>query len=256
MTAIAHIETGSGRPLVLLHGIGSAAESWQGVLPRLAQGRRVLAWDAPGYGSSADLPTDWPSARDYAKALAGWLDGLGLQTCDVVGHSLGALMAAAFAADHPARVGKLVLASPAVGYGVAPGSILPAAVGDRLKDFDTLGGPAMAAKRAARLCAPGSDPAIVAAVERVMAKIRRPGYAQASAMLASGDLAADIKRTRCPMLIVCGSADVVTPPDRSRSLLQLRTGAIYQEIPNAGHALYIEAPDAFVATVSTFLETP
>lgn len=110
-------EQGSGTPLTLLHGISSGAASWhkQMALP----GYRVLAWDMPGYGESPMLTTARADAGDYADALARMLDRAGVQKTVLVGHSLGALVAAAFAARYPQRVRYLVLADVAQGYGQA-----------------------------------------------------------------------------------------------------------------------------------------
>ena len=95
---------GSGPSLVLLHGIGSNADSFAELLPLLPPDRQVVAWNAPGYGASAPLGPDWPVAADYADALEAFLDRLGLDRVTLVGHSLGTLMGAAFAVARPARV--------------------------------------------------------------------------------------------------------------------------------------------------------
>lgn len=94
-------EQGSGIPLTLLHGISSGAASWhkQMALP----GYRVLAWDMPGYGESPMLAATPADAGDYADALARMLDRAGVEQTILVGHSLGALVAAAFAAKYPQR---------------------------------------------------------------------------------------------------------------------------------------------------------
>ena len=57
-------EAGSGDPLVLIHGIGGYSGSWGRQLRTLADSYRVIAWDAPGYGSSTALPPAHPSVAD------------------------------------------------------------------------------------------------------------------------------------------------------------------------------------------------
>ncbi|MDR3097590.1 MAG: alpha/beta fold hydrolase, partial [Paraburkholderia sp.] len=115
------------RPLVLLHGIGSGAASWvqqfEALGAAVQKPRRVLAWDAPGYGASTPVASASPVAADYARVLAGWLDALGIERCVLAGHSLGAIMAGAFAAAHPERVAGLLLISPAGGYGAADAAV-------------------------------------------------------------------------------------------------------------------------------------
>lgn len=80
-------------------------------------GYRVLAWDMPGYGESPMLAATPADAGDYADALARMLDRAGVEQTILVGHSLGALVAAAFAAKYPQRVLYTVLADVAQGYG-------------------------------------------------------------------------------------------------------------------------------------------
>ena len=69
-------ESGTGPALVLLHGISSGSASWHKQLndPRLQRCCRILAWDAPGYGGSAPLAAEKPTAACYAGALARMLD--------------------------------------------------------------------------------------------------------------------------------------------------------------------------------------
>src|SRR5262245_2944523 len=156
--------------VVLLHGVGSNAESYLPLVKTLSPSVDVIAWNAPGYGQSKRLKQEFPTPRDYATALVNLLDALRLRRVVLVGHSLGSLFAGSFAADHPERVLALALLSPALGYGTPPGEPLPAAVQTRLDEVAALGPAAFAAKRAPRLvCNPTANPNVVAAVERAMA---------------------------------------------------------------------------------------
>src|SRR4051812_26749376 len=103
-------------PIVLLHGIGSNAGSFEPLLACLGQSRSVIAWNCPGYGRSAPLAAEWPLPQSYSEALAQLLDRLAVDRAVVVGHSLGAIIAARFAAMNPGRVAGVALISPAVGY--------------------------------------------------------------------------------------------------------------------------------------------
>ncbi len=95
---IAWREAGDGAPLVLLHGLGSSSKSWVAQYDGLATGRRVIAWDCPGYGGSEDLAAARPSVADYAVALTHLLDALSLDDVDLLGHSMGGAHAGRFAA--------------------------------------------------------------------------------------------------------------------------------------------------------------
>jgi pimeloyl-ACP methyl ester carboxylesterase len=245
---------GTGPALVLLHGIGSNADSFAGLLPRLPADWRVLAWNMPGYGASPPLAEQWPLAADYARALAGLLDRLGLDRVLLAGHSLGALVGAAFAAERAGRVARLLLASPALGYGTAPGAALDAPVQARIDDLARLGPAGFARARAARLVfEPQANPDLVAAVEAGMSRVRSPGYDQATRMLASGRLLEDAARLAVPTDVIVGAEDVVTPPENARRLhaaLPAGVRGTLTEVPAAGHALYHQAPAAFAAALA------
>ena len=101
--------------VVLLHGIGSNALSFEPLIDELPKSWRLIAWNAPGYGNSEPLKNDWPVAKDYAYALKNFLQNIQLKSPIIVGHSLGALIATSYAASYPEHVSKLLLASPALG---------------------------------------------------------------------------------------------------------------------------------------------
>jgi pimeloyl-ACP methyl ester carboxylesterase len=91
---LAHDRRGSGEPLVLLHGIGSERGIWEPVLERLAAERDVIAADMPGFGESPPLPPETtPDAIALARAVAAFLDELGLDTVHAAGNSLGGWVA-------------------------------------------------------------------------------------------------------------------------------------------------------------------
>jgi pimeloyl-ACP methyl ester carboxylesterase len=165
-------------------------------------------------------------------------------------------MAAAFVRQWPARVSRLILADVAAGYGVAPTEPLPASVQNRLDDLDTLGPAGMAEKRAARLLSPSAPQDRVARVREAMAAIDPAGYRQAAAMLAQGNLGEDAAQIEVPVLVICGALDVITPPAGNRTIAENMPNAQYVEIPDAGHASYIDRPDAFNALVRNFLAAP
>ena len=240
-------------PLVLLHCIGSGAPSWAPVLPALAAHRRVIAWNLPGYGGADCLADPHAGPADHAAALLGFLDHLGIARCDLLGHSLGGLLAAHVARHFPARVNRLVLSSPAGGYRVAPGAELPPALAARIEDVRDLGPVGMADKRAANMVGPDTDPAILERVRATMAAVDPLGYAAAVWLLAQGDVAGWAPGITAPTLVMVGTADRVTKPDGVAALAALVPGATQRQIAGAGHASYADHAAEYAAEVNRFL---
>lgn len=246
-------EAGSGPAIVLLHGIGSGSGSWVYQLEHLSSRFRVIAWDAPGYGESDPLPVDAASADSYANSLLATLDAANVSSALVVGHSLGALIAARFVIRFPDRVRGLFLADPAIGHARFPESEKRAKREARLVPFKALGSERFAAERAPNLLAHDTTPEKIALVEWNMARLTRKGLGDAAQLLSAGDLLGDVAAISKPARVVCGEDDQVTPPAECRKVAaafpELST---YHEISASGHASYIDQPDAFTHHVLQF----
>lgn len=239
---------GRAPTLVLLHGIGSGAGSWLRQLQAAGPGRCVVAWNAPGYGRSSRLPIEVPAAADYAAQAWAWLDALGADRVTLVGHSLGALMAAAALRQQTGRVERLVLLAPALGYRNATPEVREQRLRERREALDTLGPAGMAQKRGAAMLSPAASADEVAFIQSVMAQIEPAGYMQAVRMLVGADLIADLDGVAVPVAVASGAADTITPPvGCDRAAAAARVARI--DLGTVGHACPLEA----AARVNTLL---
>jgi pimeloyl-ACP methyl ester carboxylesterase len=104
---------GQGPPLLLIHGTGADATSWDPVVPFLAAGRRVIRYDRRGYSRSPAAPFGrkdyWRHHADDAAAL---LSALGVPNASVLGWSSGGVVALALGVYHAGQVGKTLLYEP------------------------------------------------------------------------------------------------------------------------------------------------
>ncbi|MEU8831861.1 alpha/beta fold hydrolase [Streptomyces sp900116325] len=92
--SVAYERTGSGEPLLLLHGIGHHHQAWDPVLPALAPERDVIAVDLPGFGVSPGLPDGVPyDLGSVVPVLGAFCEALGVERPHVAGNSLGGLLA-------------------------------------------------------------------------------------------------------------------------------------------------------------------
>lgn len=234
-------------PIVLLHGIGSCADSWRDLMPRLACDRRILAWDAPGYGGSAPLQITQPLASDYAAIAAEWLDAANVVHPILVGHSLGALMASALAAKHCSAASSalgMVLVSPAQGYGSSDPGVRQDKFEKRLQALRSLGAARMSNKRAVRLCAPGASAGAVSRVQVLMSRVTEPGYAQAAWMLSNDMISRYLDDVNIPTTVMCGALDAVALPKSAKELAD-KYSMPFHPLNDVGHASYIEDRDGF-----------
>ncbi|MFJ4154043.1 alpha/beta fold hydrolase [Pseudomonas sp. NPDC089752] len=244
-------QAGSGEAVVLLHGIGSGAASWLQVAMGLSERARVIAWDAPGYGRSTPLAMATPNAQDYAGRLLQTLDTLGIERCVLVGHSLGALTASAFAQAHPPRVSRLVLISPARGYG-AHAEQGQAVRSKRLHSLEHLGIEQMARERSAHLLSASASRESLDWVQWNMARLQPHGYRQAIELLC-GDYLLRYASQTVPCEVHCGSADSITLAEDCAALAAA-LGAPFTLIHGAGHACAIEQPDTVTGLLARALD--
>jgi pimeloyl-ACP methyl ester carboxylesterase len=222
--------------LLLLHGAGLDRSVWDAQATGLAaRGRAVLAPDLPGHGGS-----DGP-ALPTIDALADWTAALiaaaGCDRAAVAGHSMGALAALACAARHPERVRALALLGAAARMPVHP-DLLAAARDDlpRAAALIVKWGHGAAAR---------GDPTLTGAAERLLAA-SAPGvlHTDLAACDAYADGTAHAAAAACPSLLVLGAEDRMAPPEAGRKLAERIPGARVVELPDSGHMLMAEAPDA------------
>lgn len=103
-------DNGSGKPIVLLHGMAASLRYWGVYIEDLAKTNRVIAIDLMGFGKSPNSNSYKP--RSHADAIKETLDSLGVsQPITLLGHSMGALIALKFAVLYPKLVSKLILAN-------------------------------------------------------------------------------------------------------------------------------------------------
>src|SRR5918999_2103779 len=110
--AVNYVDLGSGEgePVVFVHGLGGQWQNWLENVPRVAQERRVIALDLPGFGCS-EMPRERISIPGYGQCVNALCDELGLGHVAVVGNSMGGFIASEVAIQFPERVKRLVLGS-------------------------------------------------------------------------------------------------------------------------------------------------
>ncbi len=232
---------------VLLHGIGSGMLSWSAQLELVKHSKthQVLAWNAPGYGSSTKLTSPEPKAEEYGQRVWQWLDFMGVKNpVTLVGHSLGCLMAASATRLNASRVQRLILLSPARGYGSSSKEVREKKLKDRLANLIEHGPMGMAKLRAHAMLSPQAPESMRLRVQEIMSQVDPKGYTQAAQMLAHADLCWELTHPKptCPVQIASGHLDSITTPADCQVVADALSQTLLDLGP-VGHACAIESPE-------------
>lgn len=250
--ALAWEETGSGSPVLLIHGLGYARWGWEPLLPLLAERHRVASFDNRGIGESSVPPGPYTAETMAGDAVA-VLDAAGMERAHVVGTSLGGMIAQELALVHPERVDRLVLLSTTPG---APNGHPMPDVTVRLFAEASQLDPRIALRRfVENALGREPDPEVV---ETIMAhRLAQPqdpaGWAAQAAAgtgYAGGDRARHIA---APTLVVTGTADRVVDPANTDLLGGMIPDARVEKVADAGHLVFWEHPALVAELINDFL---
>lgn len=263
--SIHYAEKGSGRPLVLLHGVTLRHDVWAPQFQMLADQYRVIAVDLRGHGRSevGSLGLGLPR---LATDVATLLEALDLRDAILVGHSMGGMTLMRFCGDHPdvldERVAGIALVATAA-YGTVPP--LLSGTSRRLLDRgaqQVAGGRSLPSqrlltRRAVRLVFGDSpSPRAIDIVTGMTGSISDANLIGSIQGIVEHDARDALRATKTPSLVVVGTRDTLTPVPMSRRMARLMPGCEFVVLPRAGHQLMQERPneladliDAMVARI-------
>lgn len=241
-----------GPAILLVHGLGGSREVWSGLVPLLAAKARVAVPDLRGCGGSTrgSAPYTLALCADDIEAVAA---AAGFDRYVLVGHSLGGVIAQEVLARRQSALAGAVL--------VATSSRLNERATDnwrRLADTVEARGlsdsPAAAARGFAEDYA-AAHPNVVAAHARLSAATNPKVYAEQARAASSYDYTDALGAVACPVLVLQGLADRLTPPGGSVLLHRaLPAGARLEMIDGAGHNIPVEMPERVAELVIAFAE--
>jgi pimeloyl-ACP methyl ester carboxylesterase len=245
----------AGKPtIVFVHGAGLDHTNWQ--LPARAfawHGFNVLALDLPGHGRS-----EGPQL-DAIPAMAQWivrvLDAAGVASAALVGHSMGASIALEVAAAVPDRIDRLALLGAGAAMPVNEALLSaardnPAAAYGMMTGWSLAQGAKVGGNPVPGLWMTGASMALLG--RNAAGTLHRDFLACAN--WSTGPQSA--AKVRCPTLVVTGTADLMTPVKVGQKLAEAIAGARFETLPNCGHSLFAESPDALLDTLQRFFAKP
>jgi pimeloyl-ACP methyl ester carboxylesterase len=249
-------------PVVLLHGLNNSCLSWSQVAPLLATDRRVLMLDLPGHGRSerpnVGYQLDW-----YAQLVARWLEAVGIEKADIVGHSFGGGVAQMLLLQCPERIRRIVLvAAGGLGKGVGWSlrlASLPHVVEHLGQPFMALG--TRLALRDARDGVTREDIAELSKLNSQAGSARAFARSVRDVVDWRGQTRnflhrVDEVKKLPPVLVLWGSRDALIPIEHGRAFADFFKGATLKTFDGCGHYLHNQQPEAFARTVREFLDDP
>jgi pimeloyl-ACP methyl ester carboxylesterase len=245
-------------PLVLVHGLGIAGvRDFYPVLPALARGRRVVAFDLPGFGRSTRANELYTPAR-YAEVLARVIERFAGPPADVLGHSMGGAIALMHAGTHPAQVRRLVLVDVAgvlhreAWFGHHLRRVTDPVARVFPEGVDELNQVVAILLSTARPLDLVPDLLLLSPGLRQKVLNGDPGRIAALSLILT-DFSDPISATSAPTLVVWGGSDRVAPPRTGELLSDRLPGAAFTVLAGVGHNVMAEAPERLLAAIEPFL---
>ena len=242
---------GEGPLITMIHGIGASTESWAGLVPLLCDRFACLSYDLRGHGQSEVVPGRY-QLDAYVDDLAALLDARGISACHLAGHSLGGVIAQAFALKHPARTKSAILVSTAA---CRTPEEREAILG--LARMVEREGVAFIIDRAIeRWFTPAFQAAHPEVIARRKARVLETdanSFANAFRIYAESELGDELHRITAPTLIFTGENDVGSNPRIAKAMAERIPGAELEVFPDLRHAVLLEAPSLVAERIAAFL---
>ena len=252
-THINMVRTGprGGVPTVFVHPVGMDLTYWGEQIEALHGSHDLVAYDLPGNGSTPGTPADW-TFDVAAETLAEVVRSIGVGRVNVVGISIGGMIAQAFALAHPEAMHSLVLIGTAATFpddersfargraATARSDGMAAIIPSTLERWFT---PETTARR----------PDIVDRVRKSMLADDPTIYAAMWDMIAELDFAPRLGELTCPALIMTGATDPICPPAIARAMHAGIAGSDLTMVPDAAHMCILEQPGFINDRLAVFL---
>jgi pimeloyl-ACP methyl ester carboxylesterase len=256
-------DLGAGPPVLLLHGLGASAESWEPVAGPLSRHFRVLIPDLIGFGFTDKPDIDY-TLEAFVGFVGAFMQSLDIARASLIGHSLGGAIALRIAIEHPEWVDRLAVADTA-GLAETPGTLI------KLLRTPLIGEVLLTPSRSKTRQALKlyfHDQSLVTddLVEFNYRLISQPGAKRAYLStirnaVSTSDPDLDLKtlvadqldQIEAPTLVLWGQEDQLAPMDSGEVAANVIPHAELHIIPDAGHNPMVEQPDHFTQAVLDFL---
>ncbi len=243
---VTYFESGSGEPLVLVHGGEGNRLQFLGILPHLGDGIRAIAYDQRDSGSTVNGDEPY-TVTDLAHDLAAFIEGLGLERAHVLGTSLGGMVAMHAALEHPELVASVILVATAPSasvLGQRAGALATMSPEERREAM--IDGFFTPAGRAA-------NPDLVKSGRRVLVERTPEEMSRRLASVRDHDVVDRLPRMATRTLVLHGTDDMLAPFSGAEQMAEAIPAAVLRGIEGARHGVATEFPTEVAVLVREFL---
>jgi pimeloyl-ACP methyl ester carboxylesterase len=250
---------GRGEPALLIHGGGTVAVTLAGVMTGLTPSYRCIAPDRPGCGLTDGFDyTNVPFRQHAINFVQGILDALNIQKASLIGNSMGGLWSLYFALAAPDRVRKVVLLG-------GPAASAPPPPHPRQPRPPTGDGSIEDTKRRFSFLMADANRAPVELLEADFAASRIPGASRVFNSMVEDcsrerattyALRPELKYLKPPTVFIYGEQDMEGPSSLAREMAAMVPNARCEIIPDAGHLVWLDQPNACMGIIKEFLRSP
>ena len=240
--------------IVTLHGLGDNAMQWRFQLAGLSDRFRVIAWNAPGYMLTDGFKTEKPGCREYADALADFLDALKLTRVNLLGNSFGSRVSQCFAMNYPARVNKMVFVGPSAGRKDMTEQEKAQLIASRQEQV-AQGGFNFPGKRVSALLNAKATPELIELTSYAMRATNPRAFMHGSYFaVAEGYSPEEVgAKVTAPLLLIVGDEDRISPlAANAEPLHKAIRGSRLEILKGIGHLPHVEAPEKVNQMVREF----
>lgn len=245
-----YLKISHSRTYIFVNSLGTDFRIWDEVVENLRNDGSILCFDKRGHGLSES--TNQPlSIQDYAEDLMGLMDALDIQTCVLVGLSIGGMIGQYLAIHHPERLEKLILSNtaPKVGNENQWNSRIEAIKKEGIASISS-----NILERWLSANFLNTQTSAVAGLKRMLENCDNNGYIRACEAIRDMFLGDQIQQISTPTLCLAGSEDVATAPELVAAMATNIAQAKYFLIEGVGHLPCVEVPEQVSTLIREFSE--
>jgi pimeloyl-ACP methyl ester carboxylesterase len=248
---LAYLDNGTGEPIVFIHGVGSYKESWDGVNNLILGDYRRVRYDLRGHGDTSAYPGPY-ILTDFTDDLLSLIDDLGLGKINLVGFSLGGLIAQSFAIDYPERLKRLVLISTIADRTQEERNQVSARL-KRLSESDASSHLTTALDRWFTDGFIKQRPDVIKQRFELMKKNDSDSYKAAYHVLGSYDLGDQLHKIDAKTLVITGENDIGSTPRMAAVMKERIQDCRLRILPDFKHSILLEAPKLVAREINDFM---